>query len=270
MRTQVGERMVLQILSADIPYADIAFFVILVLGLVLGIIRGFAKSFKGFFLTIGIMLAALLILSPTFEKVRQIEAFGQMEESITSSFEEQSEVFSQPIYIETDPETGELVYYIDVTVEGEGTVRKSLQECVDEGGVSSLKAQFALYLAQTFITEDGTTIGSVAGTFVTDLVVAIIAYIVYCIVLGLLCWLLRKIFAKIHKSDNVLLKALDRTCGAIVSTAFAAIFILLALAILYSLRDKIPVVDEALSSSTVCGYFYLNNPVSKLFTEIFG
>ena len=261
--------MFLQVLSADIPYADIAFFVILALGLLLGILRGFSKSFKGFFLTIGIMLAALLILSPTFAKVREISVFQKMETSITQSIEKKSELLSQPIYVETDEE-GNRTFFVEVTKEGV-TERVNLEKVIADSNMSdALKGKLTLKLAQKFIYEDGQTVGEVAGTFVSDLIVAIIAYIVYCLALGLICWLLRKIFAKMHNSDSTLLKALDRTCGAIVSTAFAAVFILLVLAILYTLREKIGVVDTALRESKVCGYFYLNNPVAKLLTEIFG
>ena len=109
--------MFLQVLSADIPYADIAFFVILALGLLLGILRGFSKSFKGFFLTIGIMLAALLILSPTFAKVREISVFQKMETSITQGIEKKSELLSQPIYVVTDEE-GNRTFFVDVTQDG--------------------------------------------------------------------------------------------------------------------------------------------------------
>ena len=104
----------------------------------------------------------------------------------------------------------------------------------------------------------------------SDIIVAVVMFVVYCLALGLVCWLLRKIFAKMHTSDSKALVAVDRTFGAVISVAFAFVFILLALAILNALKDKIPAVDEALSSSTVCGYFYANNPVAKLFTKIFG
>lgn len=256
--------MFLQVLSADIPYADIAFFVILALGLLLGILRGFSKSFKGFFLTIGIMLAALLILSPTFAKVREISVFDKMETSITQGIEKKSELLSQPIYVVTDEE-GKRTFYVDATKE------TTLEQVIADSDMSgALKGKITLWLAQKFIYEDGQSIGAVAGTFVSDIIVAIIAYIVYCLALGLICWLLRKIFAKMRNSNSTLLKAIDRTCGAIVSTAFAAVFILLVLAILYALREKLGSVDTALRESKVCGYFYLNNPVAKLLTEIFG
>ena len=55
------------VLSADVPYAEIAFFAVLAIGLVLGLIRGFSKSFKGVFLALVIILASLLLITPTFE-----------------------------------------------------------------------------------------------------------------------------------------------------------------------------------------------------------
>ena len=73
-----------------------------------------------------------------------------------------------------------------------------------------------------------------------------------------------------HTSDSKVLVGIDRTCGAIISTAFALVFIMVVLAILNSLKGKTPAVDSALESSTVCKYFYENNPIAKLFTEIFG
>lgn len=261
--------MFVNLLSADIPYADIAFFVIVALGLILGIIRGFSKSFKGFFLTIAIMLAALLLISPTFAKVRNLEVFVNMDNSISAKFESKNAIFAQPIYVRVNPETGEKSYWVSVTTE-EGTTEQPLESSMGSDFTSSIKGKFAVWLAKTFITDDGQTIGGVAGTFVSDIIVAVIMFVVYCLALWLICWLLRKIFAKMHTSESKALVAIDRTFGGIISTAFAFVFILLVLAILNELKDKIPTVDQALSSSTVCGYFYVNNPVAKLFTKIFG
>lgn len=257
------------LLSADIPYADIAFFVVVALGLILGVIRGFSKSFKGVFLSIAIMLSALLLITPTFDSVRNLDMFKNMESSITEKIESGDKIFSQKIFISTDSETGEKKYYVEVSSE-EGTSKVELENSMGDGLTSSLKGKFALWLAKTFITEDGQSVGGVAGTFVSDIIVAVIMFVVYCVAMGLICWLLRKIFAKMHTSESGALKAIDRIFGAIVSTAFALVFILVVLAILNALKDKLPTVDEALSSSTVCGYFYQNNPVAKLFTEIFG
>ena len=261
--------MSVNLLCADIPYADIAFFVIIALGLILGIIRGFAKSFKGFFLTIAIMLAAMLLIAPTFDKVRNLDVFVNMDNSISAKFESGNVIFSTPINVRVDAETGEKSYWVSVTTD-EGTSEQPLESSMGNDLTSSLKGKFAVWLAKTFITDDGQTIGGVAGTFVSDIIVAVVMFVVYCLALWLVCWLLRKIFSKMHTSDSKALVAVDRTFGAVISVAFAFVFILLALAILNALKDKIPAVDEALSSSTVCGYFYANNPVAKLFTKIFG
>ena len=137
--------MFLQVLSADIPYADIAFFVILALGLLLGILRGFSKSFKGFFLTIGIMLAALLILSPTFAKVREISVFQKMETSITQGIEKKSELLSQPIYVVTDEE-GNRTFFVDVTQDGV-TERVNLETVIANSDMSgALKGKLTLWV----------------------------------------------------------------------------------------------------------------------------
>lgn len=268
-RTRIRQRSnMTYILAADVPYADIAFFVILALGLILGIIRGFSKSFKGFFLALAIMLASLLIITPTFEPVRNLEVFEKMDNSISTSIESKNQLFATPIYV-TKEENGSLSYWVDTTVDGE-TRRVNLEEAANGDLTSSLKSKLALWLAKSFITEDGQTIGGVAGRFVSDLIVAIVMFVVYCLALWLICFILRKIFAGMRNSESSALKAIDRIFGAIVSTAFAFVFILLVLAILSSLRNKIPQVDEYLSNSTVCGYLYLKNPVAILFHKIFG
>ena len=171
------------LLSADIPYADIAFFVVVALGLILGVIRGFSKSFKGVFLTIAIMLSALLLITPTFDSVRNLDMFKNMESSITEKIESGDKIFSQKIFISTDSETGEKKYYVEVSGE-EGTSKVELENSMGDGLTSSLKGKFALWLAKTFITDDGQSVGGVAGAFVSDIIVAVIMFVVYCVALG--------------------------------------------------------------------------------------
>ena len=97
------------VLSADMPYADIAFFVIVALGLILGIIRGFSKSFKGLFLTVAIMLSSLLLLTPTFASARQLDVFADMESSITTKIEDSNDLCSKKINVHVD-ESGNKSY----------------------------------------------------------------------------------------------------------------------------------------------------------------
>lgn len=256
------------ILSADLPYAEIAFFAILALGLILGIIRGFAKSFKGIFLSIAILLCSLLLITPTFAKVRSLDVFVNLEGTITQKIESGNEIFAIPITV-VENESGELTYWTTVQIDGESML-VSLEDCMGDGMASSAKGKLAKWLAERFITESGQTIGSVAGIFVSDIIVAVVMFIAYCIALHLICYIIRKIFSKMHKSESKLLKGIDRTFGAVISTAFSFIFILVVLAIINAIKDKIPEVDQMLTSSTVCGYFYQNNPIATLFTEIFG
>lgn len=134
-----------------------------------------------------------------------------------------------------DAETGEKSYWVSVTTD-EGTSEQPLESSMGNDLTSSLKGKFAVWLAKTFITDDGQTIGGVAGTFVSDIIVAVVMFVVYCLALGLVCWLLRKIFAKMHTSDSKALVAVDRTFGAVISVAFAFVFILWHLQ--YSTRSK--------------------------------
>lgn len=257
-------------LTSAVSYADIIFFVILALGLILGLIRGFSKSFKGFFLAIAILLVSLLLLSATFAPIRNMDMFQSMESSITDSFEDKTELFAKPIYMTIDAESGEVTYSVDVQLEDGTTQRVSLNDGLDSLSVESLKARFALWLADKFIEEDGQTLGAVAGIFVADCIVAVLTYIVFCVALGLLGWVLRKIFKGMRKSESGTLKAIDRIAGCIVSACFALIFALLVLAILYALRDKTGAVNDALLNSPVCGPLYTDNPISVLFKQIFG
>lgn len=253
------------ILSADLPYAELAFFGVLAIGLILGIARGFSKSFNGFFLSVAIILCSILLITPTFMTVRSIGVFNSIESSLSQSIEGTSDVFSTPIII-AENGAGERSYWIQTADD----TYAPLEESMGSDMASSAKGKLANWLAQQFITESGQTIGSVAGIFITDIIVMVLMFIVYCIILDLICKLIRKFFSKLHDSESRVLHIIDRTCGAIISTGFSFVFILVVLAIAFVLRNRLPQIDSAISSSTICNYFYCNNPIATLFTEIFG
>lgn len=253
------------ILSADLPYAELAFFGVLAIGLILGIARGFSKSFNGFFLSVAIILCSILLITPTFMTVRNIGVFNSIESSLSKSIEGTADVFSTPIII-AENGAGERSYWIQTADD----TYAPLEESMGSDMASSAKGKLANWLAQQFITESGQTIGSVAGIFITDIIVMVLMFIVYCIILDLICKLIRKFFSKLHDSESRVLHIIDRTCGAIISTGFSFVFILVVLAIAFVLRNRLPQIDSAISSSTICNYFYCNNPIATLFTEIFG
>lgn len=256
------------LLSAQVPYADIAFIVVLALALILGLIRGLAKSFKGFFLAVAIVLISLLLISPTFEPVRKISVFEKMNVSITEKISS-TELLAMPIYVETaqnEDGTETRTFFVEITLEDGTTARTDLGTALGDG----IKAKFANWLAERFITEDGQTIGGVAGNFISDIIVSVIMFIVYCIALGLICWLIRLIFRGMHNSDSDVLRIVDRSLGAVVSVALTLVFVLVVLAIIAKAADENSAVHIYLSNSKICGFFYLNNPITELWTSIFG
>lgn len=255
--------MIATMISA-VSYADIAFFVILALGLLAGILGGLARAFKGFFKTIAVILISILIVGATLAPVSKIGFI----ESMTAKFESQSAgwgvVFSEPVHIAED---GSFYIY----VEYDGTMNKvPLQDASGSGLVDSAKGKLALWLAERFITEDGQTLGRASAEMLTSLIVSVVLFILYCILLGIICWILRKIFKGMHKSESTAIRVVDRVLGAVLSTGLAFIFLLLVLAILHAFAHVSPAMHEYLMNSPVCGFFYNNNPISNVFGSIFG
>ncbi len=246
------------LLSASIGYADIAFFAVLLIGLVLGLLRGVAKSFKGFFLAITIILCSLLLVGATMTKVREIKVWDSLDNKIVASSQSWGEAFCNPLHKNEDG-----TFYIEIQQDGE-TQKVPLSD------VGGLKGKLAAFLASKFVTEEGVTLGEVAGDYITNIVVAVATFIVFCLALSLVAWLIRKIFGKLHDSENKAAKAIDRILGALVSAALSLIFLLVVLAILHIFDAKLAVVTDHIKNSAICGYLYDHNPISTVFSKIFG
>ena len=247
------------LLSATFSYADIAFIALLALGLVLGLIRGAAKSFKGFLLGVAIILASLLIVGATMSKVRGISVFNSLDEKIVSSSQGWGEAFNSPLYKDEDGN-----FYIEVQRDGE-------MQQVPLSDVDGFKGKIANFLATRFVTDEGQSLGEVAADYITNLVVAVACFIVYCIALGIITWLIRKlIFDKLHDSENKAVKWIDRILGALISAALTLVFMLVVFAIFHIFDDKLAIVTDYLKNSSICGYLYENNPISTVFSKIFG
>ncbi len=249
---------------AVISYADIAFFAVLAVGLILGIIGGAARSAKGLFMSITIILLSLLLVGASINGIKGLSFIQNMTASLTEKSSSWGEVFTEPIHIAEDGS-----YFMNVEIDGE--VRQiPLDEAAGSGLVSKTRGKLALWLAKRFIHEDGQSLNGVAADFIVSIVVAIVMFIIYCVALGIIMWLFRKIFRRMHKSESVTLRIVDRSFGAIIGAALTIITMLLVLAILKSLRNTLPTVDEYLTNSPVCGYLYLHNPLAQVLSKIFG
>ena len=251
--------MISQIVSASFGYADIAFLAILLLGLILGLIRGVAKSFKGLFLTVAIILSALLLVGLTMPKAREIAVFDQLDATIVEKSAGWGEAFSSPLYKNEDGS-----FYVEVAGEGGET------EKVPLSNVGGFKGKIANFLAERFVTDEGQSLGKVAADYITNIVVAVACFVVFCIALSIVAWLIRKLFEKMHDTENKALKAIDRILGALVSAALTLLFLLVVLAVFHIFDDKLAIVTDYLKESTICGYLYENNPISTVFSKIFG
>ena len=251
-------------LISAVSYSDIAFFVILGLGLLTGVIGGLAKSFKGFLKTIMVILISILLVGITLTPICKLGFIQSMTDKFESQTSNWGAVFSEPVHIADDGS-----YYI--FVEYDGSMNKvRLEDATGSGLVDSTKGKFAVWLANKFIEEDGPTLSGAVANMITSAIVSVVLFILYCILLGIICYILRKIFKSMHKSDNKAIRVTDRVLGAVLSTGLAFIFILLVLAILHTLADKIPTVHEYLLNSPVSGFFYEHNPISIVFGSIFG
>ena len=246
------------ILSAAFSYADIAFLALLGLGLVLGLIRGVAKSFKGFFLAIAIILCSLLLVGATFTKVRSISVFNKLDDKIVSASSGWGVAFNSPLYKEDDGS-----FYIEVQQDGE-------MQHVPLKNADGFKGMIANFLAEKFVTEEGHSLGEVAADWITNIVVSAVCFIVFSIALGVICWLIRKLFEKMHNSESSAIKWIDRILGALVSAALTLLFVLVVFAIFHIFDNKMAIVTDYLKNSAVCGYLYQNNPISTVFSKIFG
>ena len=245
-----------QLLSASINYVDIAFFAILLIGLIVGLIRGFAKSLKGFFLAVTIILCAVLLVGATFKPIRKIKVWDSIDDKIVASSQGWGQAFSEPLHKNEDGS-----FYIEIQQDGE-------TQKVPLSSVGGLKGRLAAFLAQKFVQDEGISLGEVLANFVTNIVVAVASFLVFCFAIWLVCWIIRKIFGKMHDSEKKGVKAIDRILGALVSAALMLIFILVVLEILNFFANKLPMITPYIESSTVTKYLYEHNPISTIFANI--
>ncbi len=257
-------RFMLSTAISAVSYADIAFFVLVGLGLLGGLIGGLAKSFKGFYKSIAVILVSLLLVGVTLAPVCKIGFVDGLKQNLAQKTANWGIVFTEPIHIAEDGS-----FYINV--EFDGTMNKvKLEDAGGSGLVDRTKAKLAVWLAERFVTEDGQTLGDAGAGALTSLIVAVVLFILYSIALAIICSLLRRAFKNMHSADSPAVRAVDRTLGALLSASLALVFILLVLAILHTLADTLPAMHEYLLNSPVVGYLYENNPIGSVFKSIFG
>ena len=263
-------------LLAAVSPVDIAFFVILGLGLIGGVIGGLAKAFKGIFASMAIVLLSLLLVGVLLTPMQQTGLGDALEEKLTSTASGWGDAYNRPVHITrgadgqpiTDAD-GNLTYYLELD-----DSRVALEAAAGKGLVNQAKGKLAVKLARRFIKDgngnEGKALNVVAADYLSSIILEVILFVVLCIALGIAFWLLRKIFGGMHKSDSVTIRLIDRALGAVLSTAMALIFVLLVFAIIRAAAGAGSKVDTYMAGAQICGNLYVNNPISPLLTKIFG
>lgn len=262
------------LLGASIGAADIIVFVLLGLGLVLGAIGGLQRAFKGIFAAVTIILVALLLTGVTVDPISRSSMGTSLNGSLKGSAEGWGVVFTSPIYIaEADgqpitDDSGNFTYCIEV----DGKM-VSLEDAEGSKLVAKTKAKIAERLARRFVTQENSgkvTLAGYAADALTTLIFDIVLFVVYCIALGLLFFLLRKLFGLMHRSDNIALRVTDRILGAVVATGLALITVLFIFAIIKSATPEGSKVAQFFENTPVAGALYNAQLLSPLLAKIFG
>lgn len=276
-----------------IAIADIIVIVVLALGFLIGLIGGSKKAFKGIFATLGIIMLSLLIVSVSVNPI-----VGLAGGSLTSTFKEKAAgwgtAFTTEIYIAKADDGAPLkdgdhyVYYINVVGEDGAKEQVMLEDAMGKGLVDKAKAKFAVMLAKRFIKPavkddpatpdkdetfegtEGQSLADYAAEALTALIFDVILFVVYCIVLGLIFFLCRKLLKHLRESESAGLRVLDRVIGMIVATALAMLTLLLVFAIIRAAAPAGSKVDVFFTSSGFAGLLYSNNPMYGFLMKIFG
>lgn len=233
-------------------YADVALIAVLLVFTLGGVIRGFGKSFKGFFVTIIVILLSLLLMGAFHGAVMESELSATLQEKIASASSGWGIEFNENVYIND----GAYSIFVDGTLTELGSI--------------SFKGKLAGWLAKMLITESG--VYSVAGVCVynvASLIMAIALFVVCAIALTIICTVIKAATKNLHDSDSHTVRVVERVFGGIIGFAIGAIIIFIVLAIFSALSDKAPSIINYIEQSSVCKFFYELNPIGKVFEKIF-
>ena len=239
-------------LAATTWYADLALIILLVGFTAVGVVRGFGRSMKGFFMTVTVVLLSLLLMGLLHESIMK----SSLGESLVGAIGDKSSGWG--------PEFNEIIHHEGtakyIIVDG---VRQNLEDL-------GLKGMLASTLADMFITEYG--VQSLAGLVVhnvSSLIVSVCIFVASCLVLSLLCSILKGITQNMEDSKSKGIRVTNRVLGGVIGLVLGAVAILTVFAILQATADKIPEVIAYINDSVICKFFYELNPIGKALASIF-
>lgn len=242
------------LLSAAGWYADVALAALLLLFLLAGLIKGFAKSTKGFFVFVFIVCVSLLLTGLTQDAVAGSGLGTAISDGLASASKDWGPAFNAPVTV------GDGVFY--VMVNGAPVALN--------GGDFGIKGTFANFIAGKFGVETGETVAQAAVGSITNICVAAIMFLVFVIGITLLFFFIRRIAKPLSTTLVPPLKALDKVLGMLFSALVGLVFVWIVFAIIAAVGDFADPAKQYLSESAFAGLLYNHNPITTLFTRIFG
>ncbi len=277
--------MLTTLMGASFAAADIIVLVLMALGLLGGLIGGLERAFRGIFASLTIMLLSLLIVGLTVAPLLGSSLGGSLTDTFTGKTQGWGDAYTCPVYINRAQDGSPIMdgdnytYYIEVQSDG-GKKVVTLDSLADGKFMDKIKGQIAVRLARRYIRPadaeknfegtEGQTLAGVAAKAITTLIFDVVLFIVYCIVLGILFKLLRKLFNRLAESDSGAIKFTNKILGAVVGAGLALIAVLFIFAIIKSAVPDGSKVANFFESASFAGELYKNNPMSKVMTKIFG
>ena len=261
-------------LIGAVQIADIIVFVVLGLGLIGGLIGGLAKAFKGIFATLAIILISLLLVGATVVPISSSSIGQPLSGTFESKAEGWGDAFSLPVYImKVEGQPVKDGYCVEV--DGEYV---QLENAAGSGALAKIRGKMALELAKKYVTEENegkVILAKYAASELTKIIFDVVLFVVYCVALGVVFFLLRKLFSHLFGrdsefgDDSIGLKVLNRTLGAVVAAGFALLALLLIFAIIKLAAPDGSKVAQFFENAKVAGALYTKNPMSKIFTKLF-
>ena len=254
------------LLAASFSYADIAFLALILVGGILGLAFGFHNTFKGILLTLAVILCSILLLGVSFPAIRELDVCMELEQTMLEKTSSWNDAFNEPIYIAEDGS-----FFVLKQIDGE-TQKVALENSLGDGIADGVKGKFVLKLANWFIKEDGETLSGLAAEEITTIIVAVVSFIIFCVGFVVIAAILRAAFKKMNESASPSLHWVDKLVGCVTELILTFIFAMTIVAILHSVAPKLnsTTLHDYLNNSIICGYFYNNNPISNIFSKIFG
>ena len=243
------------LVAASYWYVDIAIAVFLALFLIGGIIKGFAKSTKGFFAFVVIVCASALLMGVTQEAAMDSAIGTGIHDKISAAAGDWGVAFNSPVQRDADGTIYVLV--------NDSPVKLDTSEF-------GFKGTIAKFYAERFDVADGDTVSGSAVTSATSVCVSAIMFLVFVAAFLIVFLVLRLVLKPVSDSPSKTVRVVDKTLGALLRLFIGLVVLWAIIAIVAAIGEKAGVVNEYISGSAIGGFFYENNPLTTVFTMIFG